>query len=189
MVAVFPELADTAIDYAWGGKVAFTRDEMPHAGLLDGMYYAGGYCGHGIAMATYLGELTARRIAGELMEHPFSDDHFPPIPFYSGNAVVPAPGRGLLQGEGLDSMSQPAPTSSHRAQLRAIAVAAMRAHGLDPDFPADALAEVAALNAAPASSDGSAARDLRGLLWCSIDNDDSRDLDQLSVAEPAATAP
>ena len=67
-----------------GGRVAFTRDEMPHAGLLDGMYYAGGYCGHGIAMATYLGELTARRIAGELMEHPFSDDHFPPIPFYSG---------------------------------------------------------------------------------------------------------
>ena len=81
-------------------------------------------------------------------------------------------------------MNRPAPTSSHRAQLRAIAVAAMRAHGLDPDFPADARAQVAALDAAPASSDGSAARDLRGLLWCSIDNDDSRDLDQLSVAAP-----
>ena len=74
MVTVFPELADARIDYAWGGNVAFTRDEMPHAGQLDGLYYAGGYCGHGIAMATYLGELIARRMAGELIEHPLLDD-------------------------------------------------------------------------------------------------------------------
>jgi VacB/RNase II family 3'-5' exoribonuclease len=67
--------------------------------------------------------------------------------------------------------------------LRAIAVQEMHAHGLDPDFPPDALAEVDALRQAPASGDR-AARDLRDLLWCSIDNDDSRDLDQLSVAEP-----
>src|SRR6476469_4377005 len=58
----------------------------------------------------------------------------------------------------------------------------MRAHGLEPVFPPDALAEVAALNAAPQWSDGPL-RDLRSLLWCSIDNDDSRDLDQLTVAE------
>ena len=58
----------------------------------------------------------------------------------------------------------------------------MRAHGLEPDFPPDALAEVASLNAAPQSADGPL-RDLRALLWCSIDNDDSRDLDQLSVAD------
>ena len=95
-------------------------------------------------------------------------------------------GRGVLQDEGLDSLSRPKPTSSHREQLRTIAIAAMRARGLDPDFPADVLAQVAALSAAPASPDGSATRDLRGLLWCSIDNDDSRDLDQLSVAKPAA---
>jgi VacB/RNase II family 3'-5' exoribonuclease len=71
---------------------------------------------------------------------------------------------------------------SHRAQLRAIAVEAMRARGLDPDFPPDALAEVAALSHAPSSTEVPV-RDLRPLLWCSIDNDDSRDLDQLSVAE------
>ena len=35
MVSVFPELASTRIDYAWGGHVAFTRDQMPHAGRLD----------------------------------------------------------------------------------------------------------------------------------------------------------
>ena len=86
MVSVFPELANTRIDFAWGGHVAFTRDQMPHAGRLDdGVYYAGGYCGHGIAMATYLGDLIGRRIAGELMEHPLMDDHFPAIPFYGGN--------------------------------------------------------------------------------------------------------
>ena len=84
MVEVFPELADKAIEYAWGGNVAFTRDQMPHAGKLDDMYFAGGYCGHGIAMATHLGEIIARRIAGEPIEHPLVDDRFAPIPFYNG---------------------------------------------------------------------------------------------------------
>ena len=62
MNTVFPELAGAGIDYAWGGNVAFTRDQMPRAGKLeagDGAYFAGGYCGHGIAMATYLGEMIA----------------------------------------------------------------------------------------------------------------------------------
>ena len=83
-VPCFPELADAAIDYAWGGNVAFTRDEMPHAGRLDGLYYAGGYCGHGIAMATYLGELIARRMAGEPIEHPLFDDQLSADSAYSG---------------------------------------------------------------------------------------------------------
>jgi len=74
---------------------------------------------------------------------------------------------------------------SDRARLRAIAVAAMQERGLDPDFPPEALAEVRALEG-PAEADGRTARDLRSLLWCSIDNDDSRDLDQLSVAAAGA---
>jgi len=73
---------------------------------------------------------------------------------------------------------------SDRARLRAIAVRAMRERGLDPDFSPEALAEVRAL-AGPPAADGQSVRDLRSLLWCSIDNDDSRDLDQLSVAAPA----
>ena len=56
---IFPELADKRIEYAWGGNVAFTRDQMPRAGRLDGVYYAGGDCGHGIAMATHLDGLAA----------------------------------------------------------------------------------------------------------------------------------
>jgi VacB/RNase II family 3'-5' exoribonuclease len=74
--------------------------------------------------------------------------------------------------------------TSQREQLRAIAVAAMRARGLEPDFPSPALAEAAALHGPPQPTDG-ATRDLRGRPWCSIDNDESRDLDQLSVAEPS----
>ena len=55
MVEVFPELAGVPIEYAWGGQVAFTLDQMPHAGRLDGVHYALGYGGHGVAMADLAG--------------------------------------------------------------------------------------------------------------------------------------
>ena len=71
---------------------------------------------------------------------------------------------------------------SNRAHLRAIAIQTMRTRGLDPEFPAAALAQVAAVTGPPQTSE-EPTRDLRQLLWCSIDNDDSRDLDQLSVAQ------
>jgi VacB/RNase II family 3'-5' exoribonuclease len=64
--------------------------------------------------------------------------------------------------------------------LIALARRAMRDRGLEPDFPPAALAQTERLQA-PAPSDGTA--DLRHLSWCSIDNDDSRDLDQLTVTE------
>jgi VacB/RNase II family 3'-5' exoribonuclease len=75
--------------------------------------------------------------------------------------------------------------TSHRAQLIDIAQRAMRDRGLEPDMPAAAMAEVAQLTGAATNADESV-RDLRQLLWCSIDNDDSRDLDQLSVGERLA---
>ena len=85
LAAIFPALADVRTDYAWGGNVALTRDQMPHAGSLDAMYYAAGYCGHGVAMATYLGALIGRRVAGERIVHPLLDDGLPSIPLYRGN--------------------------------------------------------------------------------------------------------
>src|ERR1035437_1998265 len=81
-----------------------------------------------------------------------------------------------------DANSSP-PAQSNRARLRAIAVTVMRARGLDPAMPADVLAQTSALQG-PAQTTEEPVRDLRALLWCSIDNDDSRDLDQLSVVEP-----
>jgi VacB/RNase II family 3'-5' exoribonuclease len=74
--------------------------------------------------------------------------------------------------------------ASDRSRLRAIAIRAMRERGLDPDFSADAIAQAEQSPDTPAPGP-TEPRDLRALLWCSIDNDDSRDLDQLSVAEAA----
>jgi len=73
----------------------------------------------------------------------------------------------------------------HRATLTRIARRAMLQRGLLPDFSAAALAELGALPPAIAEQDA-ALRDLRHLPWCSIDNDESRDLDQLSVAQVLA---
>jgi exoribonuclease-2 len=71
----------------------------------------------------------------------------------------------------------------HRHDLRAIARRVMVERDLLPDFSPAVMAEVARSQAATAKG-APGVRDLRGLLWCSIDNDDSRDLDQLTVAEP-----
>ena len=70
----------------------------------------------------------------------------------------------------------------HRALLQRIARRAMTERGLLPDFSSQALAELNGIEGLVARAEGPT-RDLRNLLWCSIDNDDSRDLDQLTVAE------
>ena len=73
----------------------------------------------------------------------------------------------------------------HRADLERIATAAMRERGLEPEFSAQVVQQVADLNGATPTPDVGL-QDLTGLLWCSIDNDDSRDLDQLTVSEVLA---
>ncbi|MBK9096322.1 MAG: RNB domain-containing ribonuclease [Anaerolineae bacterium] len=71
----------------------------------------------------------------------------------------------------------------HRALLQSIAHRAMIERGLLPDFSAAALAELDKIQAAAGATNAESIRDLTDLLWASIDNDDSRDLDQLTVAE------
>jgi exoribonuclease-2 len=73
------------------------------------------------------------------------------------------------------------PRPSQREQLAALAVSAMRQRGFDPDFPPDAIAQADALQQPPRTA-AEPLRDLRQLPWFSIDNEDSRDLDQVSVA-------
>jgi VacB/RNase II family 3'-5' exoribonuclease len=70
----------------------------------------------------------------------------------------------------------------HRAILRDIARRAMLERNLLPDFSTEALAELERLQV-PSPTNGEPVRDMRGHLWASIDNDDSRDLDQLTLAE------
>lgn len=85
MLQVFPELRAAAIEYAWGGNVCFTLDMLPHAGRLDnGVHYAAGYGGHGVAMATYLGAKMADVILGRDDQNPFSGMRFNAIPLYDG---------------------------------------------------------------------------------------------------------
>jgi exoribonuclease II len=74
-------------------------------------------------------------------------------------------------------------TDSHN--LHEIARRAMQARGLEPDFPTSALNQLQAIQS-PAR-ETHAVRDLRDRLWCSIDNDTSMDLDQLTVAEKLAS--
>lgn len=72
---------------------------------------------------------------------------------------------------------------NHRGLLKNIAHRVMIERGLLPDFSPAVLDELKKINAAAVTGDCPSQRDLRGLLWASIDNDDSLDLDQLSVAE------
>ncbi len=75
------------------------------------------------------------------------------------------------------------PPAPSQFNLVTAAHAAMIEHGFSPDFPAAATAEVAAIQAQPALPDAPGAQDLRKLLWSSIDNDTSKDLDQIEWAE------
>ncbi len=67
MLEIYPKLVDKRIDYAWGGTLAVTLNRMPHFGRLSnkGVYFAQGYSGHGVAMATLGGKIMADAIAGE----------------------------------------------------------------------------------------------------------------------------
>ena len=64
MAQVHPQLGATRIEYAWGGKVGFTMDRMPHVGRRDGITFALGYCGTGVAMSSYLGMRVAAWLGG-----------------------------------------------------------------------------------------------------------------------------
>jgi gamma-glutamylputrescine oxidase len=93
MLQVYQQLAETRIDYAWGGTLAVTLNRMPHFGRLGrhNTYFAQGYSGQGVAMATLAGRLIADAIAGEAE----SFDLFGSIP------TRDFPGGDLLRWPGL----------------------------------------------------------------------------------------
>jgi glycine/D-amino acid oxidase-like deaminating enzyme len=86
MIHVYPQLRDVSVEYVWGGTLDFCFDTMPHAGRLGDMYYAVGYAGHGVAMATYLGEQVARQIVGKAYDNPYEGIAFAgaPLGLYDG---------------------------------------------------------------------------------------------------------
>lgn len=86
LIEVYPQLRESRIEHAWGGTLDFCFDTMPHAGQTDGIYYALGYAGHGVAMATYLGTKLADVITGGKNEIPYAAIPFPgpPLGLYNG---------------------------------------------------------------------------------------------------------
>lgn len=87
MIDVYPQLKDTKVEFVWGGTLDFAFDIMPHAGRMDGIYYSLGYAGHGVAMATYLGQKIAQFICTGRDENPYAGIPFPgaPLGLYDGN--------------------------------------------------------------------------------------------------------
>lgn len=64
LVRIFPELASVRISHSWHGFVAYTFDQLMHAGEQAGLHYAMGYCGSGVAMAGYLGMRVGQKVLG-----------------------------------------------------------------------------------------------------------------------------
>ncbi len=86
MLDRFPQLQGTKITHAWTGNVAFTIDEVPHMGKFGNLHYALGCNGSGVAMMSYLGHQTARKIAGAVNRVcAFDRPEFPDHPLYNGS--------------------------------------------------------------------------------------------------------
>jgi glycine/D-amino acid oxidase-like deaminating enzyme len=87
MVASFPSLDGVRIGHAWGCKVAFTFDGLPHLGEINGLHYVLGCNGNGVAMMNYLGHKVARRLLdGAKPTCVFDQPTFPKPPLYGGRA-------------------------------------------------------------------------------------------------------
>jgi glycine/D-amino acid oxidase-like deaminating enzyme len=84
MVRTFPQLANASIDYCWGGQVDMSLDRLVHAGQHDGVYYAMGYAGHGVQMATYMGRQMAEYMSGVPEANIWRDCKFRRIPGHFG---------------------------------------------------------------------------------------------------------
>ena len=63
---VFPHLAKTPIDYAWGGAVGVTMNRLPHMGRKGNVFFAHGFSGHGALITTLAGELMAEAVVGTM---------------------------------------------------------------------------------------------------------------------------
>ncbi|TYC56086.1 FAD-binding oxidoreductase [Rhodobacterales bacterium] len=85
MCRIFPLLQGYRVSHAWSGTVAYSFDELAHTGVHDGMYYALGYCGSGVSMASYLGMRMGQKLLGQAEgKTAFDDLPHPTQLFYTG---------------------------------------------------------------------------------------------------------
>jgi glycine/D-amino acid oxidase-like deaminating enzyme len=86
MTERFPQLKGARVTHSWTGNTAFTLDALPHMGEEGGLHYCLGCNGSGVAMMTYLGTQTARKIARVANAAcAFDGGDFPDHPLYTGN--------------------------------------------------------------------------------------------------------
>ncbi len=89
----FPELSDVEITHVWGGTLGATFDLLPHVGRTDGgIWYAVGYGGHGVAMATQVGNDVGGLIGGATDSSPWLGLPHPTRPYYRGTPWFLGPG-------------------------------------------------------------------------------------------------
>jgi gamma-glutamylputrescine oxidase len=94
MVGVWPQMRDVHVTHCWKGSVGFTFDFLPHMGTTDGLHYAAGCQGAGLAMMSYLGHQIGLKLLGR-QDHPCGLDsqQFPTLPGYRGRPwFLPAVG-------------------------------------------------------------------------------------------------
>ncbi|MCP4765810.1 MAG: FAD-binding oxidoreductase [Gammaproteobacteria bacterium] len=104
MLRIFPQIEDVRISHTWMGFVGYTFDTLPHLGQEDGIYYAMGYCGSGICLASYLGNRLGLQLLGrEEGACAFDKPRFQTRPLYSGKPWFLAPSVRYYQL--LDSLS------------------------------------------------------------------------------------
>jgi len=97
MLQTYPELERTQIDYAWGGTLAITMNRMPAFGRLrHNTFYAQGYSGHGVPIATLAGKLLAEAVAGTAER--FDIMASVPTPTFPGGTLLRWPGLVLAMG-------------------------------------------------------------------------------------------
>jgi glycine/D-amino acid oxidase-like deaminating enzyme len=84
MLAVYPQLSGTRIDYCWGGLVDMTADRLPRAGEKNGLFYSMGYSGHGTQMATYMGAQMVELMDGKAEANTWRQNPWPSIPGHFG---------------------------------------------------------------------------------------------------------
>jgi glycine/D-amino acid oxidase-like deaminating enzyme len=86
MAKIFPQLGHAKISHSWVGFVAYTFDTLPHLGQQDGLYYAMGYCGSGVSLASYFGWRLGHKIIGSAEGKTSLDGlDFQTRPFYTGD--------------------------------------------------------------------------------------------------------